>query len=135
MSETYQNDIRKIRKYEKIKKKLLQPREYEIRIEHEIANSIAGGKLLCVLKTLVLEPKHFCFRILVPMSIKMLRINEKCKPSVRRRRPSSVARRRRPSSVPSSSSSSVLSCVRPSSVPSSSSSSVRPSRPSVVVVD
>ena len=67
-----------------IKKKLLQPREYEIRIELEIWNSIAGGKLLCVLKTLVLEPKHFCFRILVPMSIKMLRINEKCKPSVRR---------------------------------------------------
>ncbi len=47
--------------------------------------------MLCVLKTLVLEPKHFCFRILVPMSIKMLRINEKCKPSVRPvvRRPSS----------------------------------------------
>ena len=84
---------KKSRKYGTIKKKLLQPREYEIRIEHEIWNSIAGGKLLCVLKTLVLEPKHFCFRILVPMSIKILRINEKCKPSVRRRRPSSVRRR------------------------------------------
>ena len=44
-------------------------REYEIRIGLEIWNRIAGGKLLCVLKTLVLEPKHFCFRILVPMSI------------------------------------------------------------------
>ena len=44
-------------------------REYEIRIELEIWNSIAGGKLLCVLKKLILLPKHFCFRILVPMSI------------------------------------------------------------------
>ena len=44
-------------------------REYEIRIELEIWNSIAGGKLLCVLNKLVLRPKHFCFRILVPMSI------------------------------------------------------------------
>ena len=40
-------------------------REYEIRIELEIWKSIAGGKLLCVLKKLVLRPKHFCFRILV----------------------------------------------------------------------
>ena len=68
MSKIYQNDIRKkSEKYEKIKKKLLQPREYEIRIEHEIANSVAGGKLLCVLKTLVLEPKHFSIRISAPM--------------------------------------------------------------------
>ena len=44
-------------------------REYEIRIELEIQRWIAGGKLLCVLKKLVLRPKHFCFRILVPMSI------------------------------------------------------------------
>ena len=44
-------------------------REYEILIELEIWKSIAGGKLLCVLKKLVLRPKHFCFRSLVPMSI------------------------------------------------------------------
>ena len=44
-------------------------RECEIRIELEIWKSIAGGKLLCVLKTCVLWTKHFCFRIVVPMSI------------------------------------------------------------------
>ena len=30
---------------------------------------LAGGKLLCVLKKLVSRTKHFCFRILVPMSM------------------------------------------------------------------
>ena len=30
---------------------------------------LAGRKLLCVLKKLVLRPKHFCFRMLVPMSM------------------------------------------------------------------
>ena len=51
------------------KKRRNRGREYEIRIELEIWKSIAGGKLLCVLKKSVLQPKHFCFRILVPMSI------------------------------------------------------------------
>ena len=51
------------------KKRRNKCREYEIRIELEIWKSIAGGKLLCVLKKLVLRPKHFCFRILAPMSI------------------------------------------------------------------
>ena len=41
----------------------------EIRIELDLEISLAGRKLLCVLKKLVLWTKHFCFRILVPMSI------------------------------------------------------------------
>ena len=51
------------------KKRRNRCREYEIRIELEIWKSIAGGKLLCVLKKLVLWTKPFCFRFLVPMSI------------------------------------------------------------------
>ena len=35
----------------------------------DLRMSIAGRKLLYVLKKLVLRPKHFCFRILVPMSM------------------------------------------------------------------
>ncbi len=44
-------------------------REYEHRNLCDIWKLIAGGKLLCVLKTSVLLPKHFCFRMLVPMSM------------------------------------------------------------------
>ena len=51
------------------KKSRNRGREYEIRIELEIWRWIAGGKLLCVLKMRVLRLKHFCFRILAPMSI------------------------------------------------------------------
>ena len=39
------------------------------RMELDLEIFLAGWKLLCVLKKLVLQPKHFCFRILVPMSI------------------------------------------------------------------
>ena len=48
---------------------VLQPRDYEIRMELDLEIFLAGRKLLCVLKKLVLRPKHFCFRIFVPMLI------------------------------------------------------------------
>ena len=48
---------------------VLQPRDWAHRIELDPAIFLAGRKLLYVLKKLVLQPKHFCFRILAPMSI------------------------------------------------------------------
>ena len=52
-----------------IKIEVPQPWEYEIRNLREKWCRLLGLKLKKVSRKYVLRPKHFCFRILVPMSI------------------------------------------------------------------